>query len=309
MLLIAAVFIAYQPAWRGGLLWDDERYVTSSEVQSWHGLYTIWFKPEPTAHYCPVLYSAFWVEHIFFGDATPGYHLVNILQHALAAILVALILRKLGIPGAFLAAAIFALHPVHVESVAWIAEQKNTLSALFYLGAALAYLGFDESRAKRSYALALVLFVAALMSKPVTATLPAALLIILWWQRGRLSWRRDIRPLVPFFLVALVSGVFAARLEQKLIVAEAVAFQLTFVERGLLAGRAIWFYLSKLLWPANLLFVYPRWEIRQSAWWQYIFPAAAILALAVLWRLRRPWRRRWPGRCFLWSRCFRCWVS
>src|SRR4030095_16599929 len=112
---------------------------------------------------------------------------------AAAACLVCVILARLSVPGALLAAAIFALHPVHVESVAWITEQKNTLSALFYLSAMLAYLEFDDSRQPRHYLAALSLFILGLLSKTVTATLPAALLVIFWWQRGTISWRRDIR--------------------------------------------------------------------------------------------------------------------
>ena len=131
--LVVAVFLVYQPAWQGGFIWDDDAHVTQPELRSWHGLYRIWFDVGATQQYYPLLHSAFWVEHKLWGDATLGYHLVNILLHAAAAVLVALVLRRLAIPGAYLAAAIFALHPVHVESVAWITEQKNTLSAVFYL--------------------------------------------------------------------------------------------------------------------------------------------------------------------------------
>ena len=131
-----------------------------------------------------------------------------------------MILRRLAIPGAYLAAAIFALHPVHVESVAWITEQKNTLSAVFYLAAMLVYLRFDQTRKTPWYCWALGLFVLGLLSKTVTATLPAALLVIFWWQRGRLSWRRDVLPLVPFFVLGAAAGVFTAWVERKLIGAE-----------------------------------------------------------------------------------------
>ena len=106
--LVAAVFLAYQPAWQGGFMWDDNQHVTRPELQSWHGLYRIWFDVGATQQYYPLLHSAFWVEHRLWGDATLGYHLVNILLHCLAALMVALVLRRLAIPGAFLAAAIFA---------------------------------------------------------------------------------------------------------------------------------------------------------------------------------------------------------
>ena len=288
--LLVAVVLIYEPAWQGGLIWDDDHHVTAPGIRSWRGLYRIWFDLKATQQYYPLLHSAFWIEHKLWGDATLGYHLANILQHAAAAVLVALILRRLKIPGAYLAAAVFALHPVNVESVAWITEQKNTLSAVFYLSAMLVYLHFDQSRKAPLYFGALGLFVLGLCSKTVTATLPGALLVIFWWQRGRLSWRRDVLPLVPFFVLGAAAGVFTAWVERTLIGAEGAAFSLTLVERGLIAGRVVWFYLGKLLWSGELLFIYPRWHVSQTAWWQYLFPLATLLLLAALWAMRRRWR-------------------
>src|SRR5271157_5987873 len=171
--LFSATLIAYWPALRGGLLWDDDRHLTSLELQSLHGLWRIWFDLGATQQYYPLLHSAFWIEHRIWGDAVAGYHLTNTALHALAAGLVMMIVRRLSLPGAWLAAFIFALHPACVEAVAWISEQKSTLSAVFYLGAALAYLHFDETRRRSRYLLALGLFVLALLTRTVTATLPA----------------------------------------------------------------------------------------------------------------------------------------
>jgi len=230
----------------------------------------------------------------------------------------------------WLAAGLFALHPVCVESVAWISEQKNTLSAVFYLAAALAYLRFDScgrgaltprgggigalaprgegtpptnggdappsarwfdrgegaaapsARAKRAYALATVLFFLALLTKTVTATLPAALLVIFWWRRGRIEWRRDVMPLLPWFVLGAGSGLFTAHFERELIGAQGADFSLNVIERGLLAGRVFWFYLAQLVWPANLIFIYPRWTIDAAQWWQWLFLAAALGLLAAL---------------------------
>jgi len=204
--------------------------------------------------------------------------------------MVALVLRRLAIPGAYLAAAIFALHPVHVESVAWITEQKNTLSAVFYLGAMLVYLRFDQAWKTSLYWWALGLFALGLLSKTTTAALPAALLVIFWWQRGKLLARRDVLPLIPFFVLGLASGLFTAWVERKLVGAEGPEFALTLVQRGLIAGRVIWFYLGKLFWPGELIFFYPRWHVSQAVWWQYLFPLAAILLFLAFWRLRRRWR-------------------
>ncbi len=296
--LIAAVFLVYQPAWQGGFIWDDNHHVTRPELRSWYGLFRIWFDLGATQQYYPLLHSVFWVQSWLWGDATLGYHLVNILLHAIAAVMVALILRRLSIPGAYLAAAIFALHPVHVESVAWITELKNTLSAVFYLGSAMVYLRFDQQRRTPLYLWALGLFVLGLLSKTVTATLPAALLVIFWWQRGRLSWRKDVLPLLPFFLLGAIAGIFTAWVERTLIGAQGAAFTIPAWERILIAGKAIWFYLGKLFWPANLIFIYPRWETSQAVAWQYLFPAAAFVLVVALWALRRRWRGPLAGLLF-----------
>ena len=295
---MTAVFLAYQPAWQGAPIWDDDGHLTRPALQSWHGLWRIWSELGATQQYYPLLHSAFWLQHRLWGDTTLGYHLISILLHAASAIFVAIILRRLAIPGAYLAAAIFALHPVAVESVAWISELKNTLSGLLYLSAMLIYLRFDQTRQTHWYGWAMGLFVLGLLSKTVTATLPAALLVIFWWQRGRLSWRRDVRPLVPFFLLGAAAGMLTAWVERKLIGAEGIEFELTIVERCLLAGRVIWFYLGKLLWPADLIFSYARWHVSQTAGWQYLFPGAAIVLVAVLWRLRGRWRGPLAGLLF-----------
>jgi tetratricopeptide (TPR) repeat protein len=296
--LVAAVFLAYQPAWRGGFVWDDDQHVTRPELRSWQGLYHIWFNVGATLQYYPFVHSLFWVEHRLWGDATLGYHLVNLLLHATAAVMAAVVLRRLAIPGAYLAAAIFALHPLQVESVAWITEHKNTLSAVFYLGAGLAYLRFDRTRKAACYFAALGLFLLALLSKTVTGTLPGALLVIFWWQRGRLSWKRDVAPLLPFFLLGAGGGMITAWWELKLNECTGPDFAFRFVERVLIAGRAAWFLFGKLCWPTNLTFIYPRWQIDSSAWWQYLFPLGGAAVLAVLWAIRRRTRAPLAGVLF-----------
>lgn len=281
-LLFLAAFLAYWPALTGGLLWDDPGHITRADLRSLDGLARIWFEFGATQQFYPLLHSAFWFEHRLWGDATLGYHVMNVLQHATAACLFAAVLRRLAIPGSTLAALLFVLHPVCVESVAWISEQKNTLSAVLYLGAALAYLRYDVERTGRRYALALLLFVAALLTKSVTATLPAALLVVFWWRRGKLTWRHDVVPLLPWFGLGIASGTVTAFFEHTLIGAEGAAFDLTALERALLAGRVAWFYLGKLLWPAELIFIYPRWTIDAAVWWQWFFPLATLGVLTAL---------------------------
>ena len=292
---IAAVFALYLPALHGTYLWDDAGHLTRPDLQSLDGLWRIWTDIGATQQYYPLLHSAFWLEHQLWGQAEVGYHVVNVLQHATAAFLFGLVLRRLAVPGAWIAAALFAVHPVCVESVAWIAEQKNTLSLTLYLAAALAYLRFDEARRdagraegtppptpasrRRCYAFATVLFVLALLTKTVTASLPAALLVVAWWRRGTVRWREDVLPLAPWFAAGAAMGLLTAHFERTLIGAQGADFSLGWIERLLLAARVPWHYLLSLVAPFNLTFIYPRWEIDASALWPWLFPAATLAAL------------------------------
>jgi tetratricopeptide (TPR) repeat protein len=296
-LIACAVLLAYLPAVRGGMLWDDSGHVTRLGLRDLHGLWLIWSVPGATQQYYPLLHSAFWVEHRLWGDSVFCYHLVNIALHAIAAYLVVKIARRLSLPGAWLAGLLVALHPLSVEAVAWISEQKSTLSGVFFLAAALAYLKFDESRKRTAYLAALAWFVGALLAKTVTAVLPGVLLVVLWWRRGRIEWRRDALPLVPWFVLGASAGLFTVWVERSLIGARGAEFALTPVQRLLLAGRAFWFYAAKALWPAGLAFFYPRWNIDPAAAWQYLFPAAWIAAACVSWRMAP--RNRGPLAAFL----------
>jgi tetratricopeptide (TPR) repeat protein len=289
--LLALTFLAYQPAWHGEQLWDDAAHITRPSLQSLDGLRRIWLELGATQQYYPLTHSAFWIQHRLWGDDTLGYHLVNIALHLATALLILKILQTLKVKGAYLAAAVFALHPVHVESVAWITELKNTLAGVLFAAAALAYLRFDSTRRKRAYAVALAVFVLALLAKTVAAVLPAALLVVLWWRHGRLGWRRDVAPLAPFFAFGVGAGVLTAWVERHYIIGgHAVHFGLGPLERVLLAGRALWFYLAKLVWPSDLMFFYPRWEISRAVWWAYLFPVGAIALVIGAWAVRRTWR-------------------
>jgi tetratricopeptide (TPR) repeat protein len=285
-----ATLLAYLPSLRGDFIWNDSDYVTAPALRPLEGLGLIWTKLGATEQYYPLLHSAFWAQHRLWGDNPFGYHVVTMLLHAGAAVLFALVLRRLAVPGAWLAALIFALHPVHVESVAWITEQKNTLSLVFYLVAALWYVRFDGTRQARTYWAALGFFVLSLLCKTVTASLPAALLVVFWWKRGRLEWRRDFRPLVPWLAIGAAAGLFSSWVERRYLGAQGEDFTLPFLERGLVAGRAVWFYLGNFLWPMDLNFVYPRWTPDAGAWWQWLFPLGVVALAAALWRLRRTTR-------------------
>jgi tetratricopeptide (TPR) repeat protein len=295
LLLFAATLACYWPALNGAMLWDDPGHVTRPDLRGWAGLLRIWTDLHATQQFYPVLHTAFWIEHHAWGDTPLAYHLLNVALHATSCCLLASLLGRLWSAHAvrvvpkgteWLAAFVFAVHPVCVESVAWISEQKNTLSLVFYLLAAGHYLRFADRRRPGPYIAASVLFLLALGTKSVTATLPAALLVILWWRNGTLSWRRDVLPLVPWFLVAAASGALTAWVERKLIGAEGVAFELSAWERLLLAGRVVWFYAGKVVWPFDMAFFYPRWDVAHDArgWAGYLLAAAAVTG--ALWVFR-----------------------
>jgi protein O-mannosyl-transferase len=288
--LIALTLAAYGPALGAGFVWNDPDYVTPVHLRGAAGLFRIWFDVGATEQFYPVLHSAFWVQYQLWGETPAAYHVTNVLLHAGSACLLIAVLRTIRIRGAIAAGLVFALHPVCVESVAWISEQKNTLSLLFYLAAALVYLRFDRDRNKGSYALASIFFTLALLTKSVTATLPAALLVVIWWQRGRIDWRVDVRPLVPWFVGGAAFGLFTAWVEHHFIGAQGSDFELTLIERFILAGRVTWFYVAKIFWPADLVFIYPRWRIDAGELWQWTHVVLGMGLTVALWSMRR-WAR------------------
>ncbi len=292
VMLLAATLIAYLPALRCGYIWDDEAYVQNFRLRDAEGLGRIWFDLGSIPQYYPLVHTTYWLERRLWGDLPAGYHLVNVLLHGLAAVLVYRILTGLRVPGAWLAAAVFALHPIQVESVAWITERKNVLSGVFYLLAMLAYFRFarlDESRPTenrgRWYGVSLLAFVCAMLSKTVTSTLPPALLLITWWKRGKIMWR-DVLTILPFLVIGAPLGILSAWMEKNNVGAKGPQWDFSLLDRFLIAGRALWFYPAKLLSPSKLTFIYPRWEIDSTAAWQYVYPAAAIGVLVALWLAR-----------------------
>jgi tetratricopeptide (TPR) repeat protein len=289
--LLTITLLAYSPGWNGKPIWDDDQHLTKPELRSWNGLEQIWTNVGITHQYYPVVHTVFWIEQRLWGDRLLYYHLVNILLHSGAALLLVSVVRQLKLPGSWVAGALFALHPIQVESVAWMSELKNTLSATFCLSSALLYLKFDRTRSRSTFLVALGLFVLGLLSKSVICVLPVAILIVLWWKRRQLVWKRDVLPLLPFFAIGISAGLFTTWVERHFVGAEGIAFNLSVIDRILIAGRAFWFYLWKLFWPAKLTFVYPRWDIDEAVWWQYLFPAGAFLLFAILFLLRR----RLPG--------------
>src|SRR5438309_10758800 len=265
LVLAVLTILVYRPAWNGGFLWDDDVYITTNELLTApDGLRRIWFSFDSPSQYFPLVYTMFRVEHAFWGLNPTGYHWVNLLLHVANALLVWGVLARLKVPGAWLAGAIFALHPVQVESVAWITERKNVLMGFFFLLTLLAWVAFVDERTKRRwcfYGLALILYVLALSAKTTACTLPAALLLILWLQKKPISWQRTFE-ILPFLVLGLAMGLLAMWWEHyhQGTSRAAIPF-LSPVDRVLVASRAVWFYVSKLIWPSNLTFIYPKWNI------------------------------------------------
>ena len=294
-LILLLVLVFYYPALQGGFIWDDDVYVTHNPLLTApDGLSRIWFSQHFQSQYFPLVYTTLRAEHALWGLNPFGYHLINVLLHGANALLLWALLRRLELPGAWLAAAIFALHPVGVESVAWVTELKNTESTLFYLLALLAWLRFTgdgTSQHRGYYALAMFLYVLALFSKTTACTLPAAMVLVLWLRKLPIDRRRMLQ-LVPFLAAGLVMGWVSVWWEGHLgNYAQELGLSFTLPERLLIATRALWFYAGKLIWPAHLAFSYARWHINAREPLQYFWPAATLAVALLLWRRRDDWSR------------------
>ena len=291
LVLAALVVVSYFPALQAEFVWDDFLLTKLKAVSSWNGIWQLWFDPETAylqrdaveGHYWPLLYTTFWLEHKLWGFAPLGYHAVNLVLQFVNTVLLWRLLLRLGIPGAWFAAAVFAVHPLHTESVAWVISRKDLLSGLFYLVAFFMWVRFIEVPHPRRYVAALLSFAAALLCKSVAITLPAALLIFQWWRNDRVT-PRDFMLAAPFFLIGFVVGGFDTWFYKS---KTALSFDYSVYERLLIASRALWFYLEKLLWPTNLAVIYPRWEIDAADSIGLAYAVAAVAVVAILWILRR----------------------
>ena len=299
ILMVGLLGLAYVPVLECGFIWDDDAYVIhNSTLRDVDGLVRIWTQPRNLPQYYPLVHTTFWLEYQTWGLEPVGYHVVNVLLHLAVALLWWVLLRRMGLPCAWLAAMLFALHPVHVESVAWITERKNVLSGVFYLLAAISYWQFYLSESKPTskrwgwYALAILCFIAALLSKTITATMPAALILMLWYHRRRFPVR-DFLLLLPMFVLGMVMGLYTAHMEATHVGAFGNEFSLSFLERFLLAGRVIWTYCFKLLWPGELVFFYPRWLILPQTLMAWLYPVGVILVAVMLLKNRKVWGGYW----------------
>ncbi|MFZ5563895.1 MAG: tetratricopeptide repeat protein [Thermodesulfobacteriota bacterium] len=298
VVLAAVVLAVYSPSIHHDFIWDDDVYVTRNDtLADMDGLKKIWLSRGATPQYYPLTFTSFWIERQIFGLDPAVFHFTNIVLHAANAILVWLVLTALGIRWAWGAALLFAVHPVNVESVAWISERKNVLSGLFALASLLLlvrlYLSGQAdprqrpsvlSHRRAGYAAALFLFCLALLSKSVVCVLPAVFLVLVWWKGG--SVVRRIPGMLPFFVTGGMAALNTALIEKHYVGAFGPEWDFGFPDRVLIAGRALWFYASKLIYPSNLTFIYPQWRIDPAVWWQHLFPAAALAVLVLFWVVR-----------------------
>ncbi len=292
IIIVTVCLLLYMPAIRGGFVWDDDAMLTNNIVLEKNGLYRSWFTTEQS-NYWPITWTSYWLQHKVWGLNPTGYHVINVLIHSACTLLIWYILMQLKIPCAWLAALIFAVHPVNVESVAWISQIKTILSMLFFLAALLCYLRFDEFGQPGMYWLAIGSFVLGVLSKGSIIALPLVLLMCAWWLRGIIS-RRDLLRSAPFFAVSGVMSCVEIWFQYKCAIGKAVVRTDSFFARLAGAGQAVWFYIYKALLPINLSFVYPRWNIDAKSWFSYMPDAALLILLGLCW-----WYRRRGGRPLL----------
>lgn len=288
ILIAFATIVIYIPAIRGGFVWDDDAFVTeNSIIHASDGLYRFWCTTE-APDYFPLTSTTLWLEWRLWGKNAAGYHFVNVLLHILNSLLIWLALKRLKIPGAWLAAFIFAIHPVNVESVAWITERKNLLPMFFYLVSILLYLKFEENQRKWTYGLSLGAFLLALLSKPSVVMLPFVLLGCVWWQRRKIALN-DLFRSIPFFLLSLVMGLVTLWFQYHNAIGSTIVRDDSFLSRLVGAGWAVWFYIYKTVFPLNLSFVYPRWEIDASSLVSFVPILILVSLLIILFMYRNSW--------------------
>lgn len=275
------VAVAYSRVYNAGFIWDDEQHLTENPVIVGPlGFAAIWTSAH--AVYYPLVLTTFFILHKVFGLAPLPYHALNVFWHALSALLLWRVLVQLRVRGAWLGAAIWALHPVMVQSAAWVTEMKNTQSAFFYLVATLLYLRSRKgNRPAFSYFLAVISFAAAITSKPSTVMLPVVLALCLWWRERKVR-PRDVASLSPFFLISLAASGWTIWEQKFHSGASGTEWLQTPLQRLLISADAIWFYLLKLVWPHPLIFIYPRWHIDPARWLNYLPLVSLILAISIL---------------------------
>jgi tetratricopeptide (TPR) repeat protein len=290
MLLMLLTCIVYLPVLHAVFVWDDSFLVTDDKMlRTAAGLRDIWFSTRPADH-IPVTLTALWVQWQLWGNNPLGFHIVNVLLHAVGALLLWRILVRLALPGAWFAAAVFALHPVCAASAAWVSEQKNTVSIVFYLLTVLCYLRFDQKPNAKKYAVMLVVFILTLLTKGSVVVLPAVLLLLMWWRKRKLM-RTDLLRLAPLFVLSLAEGLAAIWFQNHRAIGGDMIQSLNRAGQFAAAADAVWFYLWKAFVPWNIMVIYPQWRIDPHSVIEYVPALLIAVALGVAWRFRATWGR------------------
>ncbi len=324
--LLVITTLAYAPALRGEFVWDDYlNIVNDTRLRTLDGLARAWLRPTENYQtpYYPLTTTGFWLQYQLWGLRPVGYHLVNLLLHVVTSLLLWRVLVRLRVPGAFVAAALFAVHPVNVQSVAWMTELKNVLSASLCLAAVNAYLSFERigspvplalastapsdaapARCWRAYALALLCFTLAMLAKTASFPTPVALLLLLWWRLPGLCWRQ-LWPLLPLLVISVGLSLLNIHFDRLYDRSPVTPWTIgSWAGRLVITGRAICFYVGKLLWPADLTAIYPRWELDAGdpQQWLYLLAVGLVLLAAVVWGWRRQ-RRGVPAALLIYVIC------
>ena len=282
ILMVLCVVVAYLPVWHAGFIWDDNDHLTNNAcIIGPLGLKDVW--TSALAIYYPLVLTTWWVLHKLVGLNPLPYHLLNLTLHAGSALLLWHILHRLKVRAAWMGAFLWLLHPVMVQSVAWITELKNTQSCFFYLLSIAIFLkAYEQQPAKRLFALSLMSFALAITSKPSTVMLPLVLALCLWWKNKGLT-KRDLLLLLPFVLISVTAAAWTIVEQRFHSGAAGTDWNLATPQRLVVAGRAVWFYLGKLIWPHPLIFIYPRWRIEALRPFDFFPLFTAIAGLLFLW--------------------------
>ncbi len=293
--LLLLTQISYWPLHTAGYIWDDAGWLVHNHfAHHWRGLWSIWLNPKASIQYYPLVFTAFVVQWHLWGADAFCYHLVNIFLQGINAILLWRILVKLNLRGAWIVAAIWAIHPVQVETVGWVVEQKSLLSAFFLFPAILAWIRFADlpgtrpatapfltAREWRFYILGTLAYVLSLLAKTDACAIPVVLLFVQGWKRWPLR-RRDVLLLIPWLLFGFLAALMTIHIEHGQAGAHGHIFHFTIPQHLIIAGKDLWFYPFKLFWPWPMMEVYPRWHLHHVALWQWIFPLSAFAVPLIL---------------------------
>ncbi len=291
-LIVLAVVWIYSPVIRGDWLWDDKQLIkeNATYIHDRAGLWRIWADPHGLPDYYPLLTSVEWLEWHLWHENVAGYHVVTIGLHVLGAFLLWRLLGKLGVRMAWLGALLFAIHPVQVESVAWMAELKNTLSLPPFLLAMMAYIDFDDAGKKSDYARAALWFIVAMLCKTTMVMFPFVILLYAWWKRGHIR-RADWAGSSLFLAISIVFGSVTFWFQQHhAFQGEEVAIG-GWLSRVALVGTATAFYLFNCVWPVGLLPIYAKWTVDPPSVLEFVIWPGLLAVVFVAWMRRTSWGR------------------